>query len=1074
MMIRHRPLLAACCVLLCAAGTAAAAADGQVAELIGKLPLSPAAEGRKVIAEIVKLGPPAYEQLSRMLVVPGAGDDAKVRFAMHGLALYTTRPDAEAERRAYAAVLIKALQAQKNRELKAFLIRQLQLAGTDDAVAPVAGYLGDDSLCEPATQALIRIRTAQAQAALASALPGAKGKRLAMLIRALGQLRVKAAAKDIYPHAMSSDTAVRMAALWAVANIGDPSAIGVLKKAAEAKGTYARARATDFYLLLARRLAEAGDKTQCAAICRGLAKTRTSPREGNVVCAALGTLVSAAGEDALPDVLAAVAGPDKKIRCAALKLTAKFTGADVTKKLGEIAGKASPEARADILIQLGLRGDKAAVPATLQGLKAAEKPVRLAAITAARRLGTAESLAALFTIMGAGSADELSAVKAEMALLPEKKVLPAAAAAISNVPPKSAVALIQLLADRKATAHKEPVFDAMKTNDDSVRVAAAKALENVAEGQDLPRIVGLIANAKKSRESSALQKSYIGVCETVPDVEKRAEPILNALENAKAGQRTVLLGLLARTGGKRALQTVLADTKSKDTKTEDAAIRALCAWPSVDAAPALLELARSARSPVHQVLAMRGYLRVAGLPGKRSADETLKMYQAAMAAANRPDTRKAVIGGLAGVRSIAALQLVAKYLDDKDLSAEACLAAYKMAAPGAKDQPGLRGKVVVDVLTKVLGTTKDNNLRQMVQKLLLTLPKSDDANVAMGKSVQASVAQQGNQAPELAVDGISNDKGSGFWASRWPCTLTVDLEQPTKIDCVQVFFYWDGTRYYQYSVAVSPGNEKWKTVVDCSKTTEKPTEKGFVHHFAAETARYVRLNIIKNSVNEAAHLVEFKVFAAGKGPKPKATTWNAKPIPKNLAEKDFTPLFNGKNLDGWTGSTKGYVAENGLLVCRKRGGGNLYTAKEYADFIFRFEFKLEPGANNGLGIRTPTQGNAAYAGMELQILDDTSPQYAKLDPRQYHGSIYGVVAAKRGHQKPLGQWNRQEVVANGPHLVVNLNGAAIVDADLEKAMKGQKMGNARHPGLANRKGRLGFLGHGARIEFRNLRIYELK
>ena len=189
----------------------------------------------------------------------------------------------------------------------------------------------------------------------------------------------------------------------------------------------------------------------------------------------------------------------------------------------------------------------------------------------------------------------------------------------------------------------------------------------------------------------------------------------------------------------------------------------------------------------------------------------------------------------------------------------------------------------------------------------------------------------------------------------------------------------------------------------------------------------------------------------------------------------FVSLFDGKTLDGWVGATKGYSAEKGLLVCRKRGGGNLFTAKEYGNFIFRFEFKLTSGANSGLGIRTPLRGDAAYVGMELQILDDSAKRYKdRLKPYQYHGSIYGVVAAKRGHLKPVGEWNSQEVIADGLHIVVILNGVKIVDADIVKAGTPKTIDGRKHPGLKRTQGHIGFLGHGARIEFRHIRVKTLK
>ncbi len=190
-------------------------------------------------------------------------------------------------------------------------------------------------------------------------------------------------------------------------------------------------------------------------------------------------------------------------------------------------------------------------------------------------------------------------------------------------------------------------------------------------------------------------------------------------------------------------------------------------------------------------------------------------------------------------------------------------------------------------------------------------------------------------------------------------------------------------------------------------------------------------------------------------------------------EPGFTSLFNGKDLSGWTGDTGGYAVQDGNLVCLKEGGGNLYAEKPYSDFIFRFEFKLEPGGNNGVGIRAEKGEDAAYHGMEIQILDDEATEWAELKPWQYHGSIYGVVPAERGHLKPTGQWNEQEIVADGNHIKVTLNGAVILDANIAEAGKPDTVDGKDHPGLFNPSGYLGFLGHGHRIEFRNLRIKEL-
>ncbi len=193
-------------------------------------------------------------------------------------------------------------------------------------------------------------------------------------------------------------------------------------------------------------------------------------------------------------------------------------------------------------------------------------------------------------------------------------------------------------------------------------------------------------------------------------------------------------------------------------------------------------------------------------------------------------------------------------------------------------------------------------------------------------------------------------------------------------------------------------------------------------------------------------------------------------LPAGETDEGFVSMFNGKDLDGWQGAVQGYTVENGAIVCHK--GGNLFTTKEYGDFVLRLEFKVPPGGNNGLGIRSPLQGNPAYTGMELQVLDNEHPMYANLKSYQFHGSVYGVVPAKRGHLRPAGEWNYQEVRAEGSRIQVTLNGNVIVDTDLAKIEKPYMDGHD-HPGLLNKSGHIGFLGHGAPVEFRALRIKEL-
>lgn len=201
-------------------------------------------------------------------------------------------------------------------------------------------------------------------------------------------------------------------------------------------------------------------------------------------------------------------------------------------------------------------------------------------------------------------------------------------------------------------------------------------------------------------------------------------------------------------------------------------------------------------------------------------------------------------------------------------------------------------------------------------------------------------------------------------------------------------------------------------------------------------------------------------------------TEEANQILASHGDEGFQSIFNGKDLTGWTGPVDDYEVVDGAIQCKKGRGGLLLHEKEYANFVARLEFVVPPGCNNGLAIRSPGKGDAAYSAMcELQVLDNTAPKYAKLDARQYHGSAYGMVPAARGYLRPPGEWNFQEVTVDGSKITVELNGNVILNADLSKVT--EFMAERPHPGKDRTSGFFGFAGHNDPVLFRNVRIKEL-
>jgi len=188
-------------------------------------------------------------------------------------------------------------------------------------------------------------------------------------------------------------------------------------------------------------------------------------------------------------------------------------------------------------------------------------------------------------------------------------------------------------------------------------------------------------------------------------------------------------------------------------------------------------------------------------------------------------------------------------------------------------------------------------------------------------------------------------------------------------------------------------------------------------------------------------------------------------------EKGFQTLFNGKDLIGWHGAVNNYEVVDGAIMCKKGKGGTLYAKEEYSDFAFRFEFKLPPGGNNGIAVRSPGKGDPAWEAYEIQVIDNTAKKYANLQPYQFHGSVYGLAPAQRGALLPVGEWNKQEIIFKGSHIQVILNETTILDQDISKIDLSKIK---RLPkGVKRSSGFIGFAGHSDPVQFRNVRIKSL-
>lgn len=1024
-----------------------------VRTIVDKMPAPNQGAAQDAYAQLLAAGPEALADVCGMIIPPGTGDDSKARFLLSGLAFHSTRPGGETERVALERAFLTAKEAAKDREVRAFFVRQLRWCGGAETARALRDDLNSPALCEAAAFTILTIGGEAARESVTAALTTASPKTAPTLLRAAGQLQCEKATETILGHAADSqDLPTRRMAIRALAEIGDPRAESVLLGQVTDGDRYQQSLVLASCLRYAQRQLELQRPDAASRIARQLlAATAGLSTEPAGQAAALHVLHDALGEKAIDELLGAVRSEHPQVVAAAADLLATAPAA----RLLHEAQTGAPASRAALLSAVGNQRDATTLPGLSKALNDDNESVRQAAISAISGLNSLPAAHVLLQHLATKEADTAAVAKA-LQTMSGDEIGAAISAELTAERPQQSAMLLDILEQLRTPQTPASLLPLAQSPDKALHKAACATLARIGTAEQLPALIDLLANSANSTARRSATDAAVQIAQRIKPDTAAFAPFAQAYTTANTEAKAQILKALPSLGSSDALALLQQATQAADATVRDAGVRALTKWPHGAAIAPLLKIAADSEVETHRILAVRGAVGLIGQQTKLSDDKRVTLYQQALDAAPRPDEKKLALAGLSGRRSRSALHAAGAFLNDPALKSEAALAVAKIVASDKKPPTWL------DRPSRELIRTASELLPQgewRSKTIALIAQQPVGANLAQGKPVTTSIQHEGANAPERAVDGKRDIKAGGWWGAGSPAWLQVDLGARKSIDQVRCYFYYGRRRYYQYTVSVSEDGKTWTQVADMSKTTTPTTAAGATHSFKPRPARYVRVDITRNSANPSVHLLELEVYAPGTGPKPEpvaeSATLDAKPD-----SEGFVSLFNGKDLTGWVGDTKGYGVQDGAIVCLKGKGKRLSTAKQYDNFILRFEFKLTPGANNGLAIRSPLTGDPARNGYELQILDNTHPKYAKLKPFQYHGSIYSLVPAKRGHLKPVGQWNQQEVIARGDRITVTLNGTVIVDADVGKHKRPER-------------GHIGFLGHGDEISARNIRIKEL-
>lgn len=1111
-------------------------------ETLSKMPAQNSAMEGELCSKLLIGGAGQIKQICEMIVPPGTGDDTKARYAISSLVSYTSRPDADLEKKILSTVLNAALEKASNKEVKSFFITQLQFVGDDDSVPFLSKYLADARLCEPASFTLQTIGTDAAKKTVLKALPTASKETLPTIIYALGQMQVKDAAEGIAKHAGSNDRTLRLVTLDSLAEIGDVSSVEVFEKAFKVKDPYERGVVASNYVNLAKRLQETGSSDEAVRICKNILQSKDEAVKSSMKAAALSIIVDALGNDAADYIEDAFDAGNGQLQDAAMKLLAKINDPSISKIWSEKTRKASAEEKIKIFNMLASRDSDKSIDYLIDSFNDSDNDMRIEivkAMMAGNKTPKTGCATYLLDIIRSGSNDpaHIQAAKSLILQIPTRDFESFIPVMLPKTDTAGQVAMIEILAERRVTKHIDTVFSLTASKDSSVSVAATKALGYLGGPEDIGRLIELMLYTNNSAQRSAASRSVIQICGDIEDGSVATKPLLAAMDGATVDQQISIINLLSSVGTKQALDIVVSKTNSKDAKLKDAAIRTLTKWKTVDALDALIDIAESTSQLNYQVITFRAYVTLTAksdLPASQKAAN----FRNALKTAKRTDEKKFTVSRLAQVQSVETLALAVDLLDDKELSADAARGVAKIALPDGRKFKGLKGPQVGELLRKAYGKIEDEKLREKLDAYIKKFP--------VKKNVVNNSA--GQIKPPQGFVALFNGKDLAGWKG----LMAKPYDNPIKrakldekgyaaqqaISNVLMRKHWkvvDGVLFFDgkgHSLATEKDYGDFEMLVDW-KLMHANGDSGIYLRGSPQVqiwdpAHHNNIGsggLYNNKKNPSKPLVTadnpigqwntFRIKMVGE----KVTVHlNGKLVVDNVTMEnywdrnksifpreqielqchgnpvcfrnifirqidrsdEFNSLFNGRDLSGWIGDTKGYIVEDGTITCKP--GGNLYTEGQYSDFVLRFKFQLTDGANNGLGIRTRPGVNAAYDGMEIQILDNTAGKYSNLKKYQYHGSIYGVVpanygeipATQGGYLKPVGQWNTEEVIARGNHIKVILNGKPIVDADIKKASKKGTMDNRPHPGLFNKTGHIGFLGHGSVVKFKDIEIKELK
>ena len=1095
-----------------------------VADVLTQLPAEKPNQYNQSMTDLTGTGEEGLMSLINSMNNPGPKSNEKVEFALSGWTNFVAKDNAKSK--ATANTYSKALGLELHEETKAFIIRQLEMIGVEENIEVLASFLTDKRLVGPASQALVTMRSAKANQTIVAALKAEKSEEMKIqLVNAIAQsnaTNVEGLLLELLKDAKSLN--YKKTVQKALSTLGSSSSLKPLKKAAKnEKFAYGKDGSTASYLALLNTLKSSNTKA-VRKEARALLNTAKKQNQPDLQIAAMELLMSIPSENKSKLMTYALKDGNPALVASTLHMLPNKLDNKEYNTLIKLLNASSPATQTPTIFWLGNQKMEKAVSDISKFTRSDNSLLKATAIRSLAKIGNEDALIQLTGLLKSDNKETITLAKDALTTY-DGDMSYVLASIFNDSSNEGKNAILQLISSRRMESQYNMVYNQLFIDNPTVKTEAAKTLQYVSTEENLKDL--FLQLEKPGAEFVPELQNAINASLSNLSADEQIEII--AEQASKPGAKSHLYyPAMAYTGTPEAMNQLVEEYKTSTGDQKQAAFEALATWKSFDVIYPLLDIARNSANNTEKSEAIDAIINTVVKSSETQAVKYLFLREA-LEMANSDKQKNSIIVQLGNTKMYQALLLLEPYMDISALKENAAIASMKLAL----DNPSFAGSKVTSILNKVSKTLDNPDAgyqREAIKKHLNENPTEDGyISLFNGKDLAGWKGLVGNP--------ISRSKMSDKQLATAQAKVDKEAAKNWIAKNGELFFTGEGNnlctekQYSDFEMLVDwklyPGDEPdggvylrgtpqvqiWdisRTHVGAevgsgglynNQTHESDPLKVADLELGEWNTFYIKMVGDRVTVHLNGELVVDNVILENFWDRSQPIfpieqielqahgsemayrdiyikeIERTEPFTLSVEEKkdNFEVLFDGTNMHNWIGNTQDYIIEDGNMVIYPTSshGGNLFTKKEYDNFVFRFEFQLTEGANNGLGIRTPIEGDAAYVGMELQILDDDAAVYANLDEHQYHGSVYGVIPAKRGYLKPLGEWNYQEVIADGDNIKVILNGTTILDGNIREASKNGTIDGKDHPGLLNKSGHIGFLGHGTVVKFRNIRVKEL-